>query len=148
MQNRAGFAIACLALAAIGARTPLADGPEKAPKAVLGKADRAALASRFETEVWPMMAHPDAPEKACLGCHGDDDANTSSLVFSGDPAADFNTLLSEGYFDLKNPSSILAKVAHEKARLRMPPEPLEPWSKTEVERLRRFVEAVDAARTR
>jgi hypothetical protein len=141
------FAFACLILGFLAALARVADGLAASPLVVMSDlpdADRVAFAARFEREIWPLMTQPADPQKGCLGCHGDDESNTSPFVLSGDPGKDFATLLADGYFDRGNPASILSKVAHKKPKYRMPPEPAEPWSKEEVGALRKFVAAMAA----
>jgi hypothetical protein len=114
----------------------------------LSSDDRLAFARRFALGIWPMMAEPDEPEKGCLPCHRDDQSNTSLLILSGSPNALFVTLLSDGYFDRSNPSSILARVAHKKDKYRMPPVPAHPWSSDEIRVLRSFVEDLNIRKIR
>jgi hypothetical protein len=112
----------------------------------LSDADRAAFADRFGRLIWPMMTAPSEPEKGCIACHRDDESNTSGLVLTGNSANVLSMLLSDGYFDRGNPSSILSRVAHKKPRYRMPPVPAKPWNQGEVETLRQFVEEMTARR--
>ena len=102
------------------------------------------LPARFAREIWPLMMEPDEAAKGCLACHRDDDNNTSPLIFPGDPKSDFETLLAGGYFDRGKPNSILSRVSSVKPGPWMPPEPLTRWSDKEVDRLRKFVAAVEA----
>jgi hypothetical protein len=150
MRSRAVMVFASLILVALAAGRPGSAGRWFVAEGglSLSEADCAAFSGRFAREVWPLLAEPAEAEKGCLACHGDDEANTSPLVFSGDPAGDFKTLLAEGYFDRANPVSILAKVAHKRPEKRMPPEPAQAWSPDEVDVLRSFVKALDARRSR
>src|ERR1700730_2270851 len=96
---------ACLILAP----TLVAGGlPKPVPTASgeLSDVDRVAFADRFGRLIWPMMTEPSEPEKGCIACHRDDESNTSGLVLTGNPAKVFSMLLSDGYFDRGNPSSI------------------------------------------
>lgn len=113
----------------------------------LNDADRARFAERFARTIWPMMAEPSLPEKACLACHREDQSNTSPLVLAGSADAVFARLLENGYFDRKNPAAILTRVAHRNDRYRMPPPPARSWSPAEVKTLRTFVDALNAKRT-
>jgi hypothetical protein len=135
----------------IVALTVVAGEPSKSGPSVpdrLSSDDRLAVARRFALRIWPMMAEPDEPEKGCLPCHRDDQSNTSPLILSGSPNALFATLLSDGYFDRSNPSSILARVAHKKDKYRMPPVPAVPWSGEEIGVLRSFIEELNDRRIR
>jgi hypothetical protein len=124
--------------------------PESVPVVTdrLTNDDRLAFARRFTLRIWPMMAEPDEPGKGCLPCHRDDQANTSPLILSGNPNALFGRLLSDGYFDRSNPSSILARVAQKKDKYRMPPVPAHPWSNAEIRILRTFIEDLNIKRVR
>lgn len=103
-------------------------------------------AERFVREVWPLMADPAEPGKGCLACHQDDANNTSQLVLSGGPELVFESLLTDGYFDLNDRDSLLGRIASKRPEGRMPPVPLPRWSDREVDRLRRFAADIEAAR--
>ena len=144
MRNVAGVLTfgAVLVAASLGSGTAQDPGPPRGgPSDRPEQGGRSALMARFEREIWPMMTSPEDAGKACLACHRDDETNTSPLVFSGDPSADYSMLADEGYFERGNPASLLARVGHKAPTRRMPPEPQPAWSRREVDRLRAFVEA-------
>lgn len=120
--------------------------PGEAPVGGLDEAVRSRLAGRFEREVWPLMIGPADARKGCAGCHHDDGSNVSDFVLPDDPLDAFDALLDDGYFDEGNPNAVLARVARKGPEKRMPPEPAPSWSAAEVGRLRKFVEALSAAR--
>lgn len=104
-----------------------------------GEADKAEklktqLLQQFTESVYPLLQR--GGEKSCVGCHKSE--KNSSLVLVGNAKDDFNLLLQNNYFDPQQPDSLLARVSHKKASVRMP-EDEKPWSPRDIQVLRAYV---------
>ena len=98
-----------------------------------------ALAERFEKEIWPLLTR-DRGGKSCVSCHNDE--NPSSLKFLPDAVSNFTMLLDKGFFDLDEPSSLVARVTAPDEDVRMPPKDVLPFDEQETSLLRSFTEGV------
>jgi hypothetical protein len=93
----------------------------------LDDADRAALRTRFEKDVWPLMSR---------GGKGGD------LRLRGMPGRDFDHMLKEGFFIPNDAGSILGRVVDKDKKRQMPPPPRAAWTEAEISVLREFVTEV------
>ena len=109
----------------------------------LGTEDLDALGQRFEAEIWPLLHRGDG-KTSCVGCHTP--KHSSELRFLMDARGSFRRLLDGGYLDPKEPDGLLARVAAEEKRRRMPPKKLPAWPLADIARLREFVKTVAAMR--
>ena len=106
----------------------------------LSAEDRAALAQRFQKEVWPLLER--GGKDGCVGCHNG--TKVTTLRFSGKPADDFAMLVGDGFMIKGDPGSILERITDKDPKRVMPPNKLPRWSPDEVKVLRAFVNEVDA----
>lgn len=102
----------------------------KSQPAVETPEETAALARRFQADVWPLLA------RNCTGCHGA--ANPSQLHIPGDADAAFKQMMTDGHLDPTSPTSLLARVTTPDAATHMPPKPMPAWTEDEIARLRKF----------
>jgi mono/diheme cytochrome c family protein len=108
----------------------------------LADADRQVLQERFAKEIWPALQR--GGKNSCLNCHGGGGKGAGGLRFKGDPAKDFPMLVKEGFLIPDDSGSILARVTSKDKKQQMPPPGRgDPWTKDDIERLRKFVADVD-----
>jgi hypothetical protein len=101
----------------------------------LTEADRKVFQERFVKEIWPLLER--GGKNGCVGCHTN---KGNSLKFTGKADKDFRMLVKDGFFIPGDSGSILSRVTSKAPRSRMPPPGKgEPWAKSEVEVLEKFV---------
>jgi hypothetical protein len=118
---------------ALGVGWLLADQP--VPAGQLSAADHKAFELRFQRDLWPLLSRNG--KDGCVGCHHRE--HKSGLQFFPDADTSFQVLLTEGFFEPANPSSLLARASAPKGDGRMPPGSRPGWTDAELQTLRRFV---------
>jgi len=129
-----------------GASSAWGENPASVPEAEAGKAKKAdkqksLFLQRFTQSIYPLLKR--GGEKSCVGCHKSEE--TSSLVLVGNAKDDFYLLLQSNYFNPHQPDSLLARVTHKKASVRMP-EDGKQWSQRDVQVLRSFISSLKGYR--
>jgi hypothetical protein len=102
----------------------------------LTDADRKVLQERFVKEIWSLMER--GGKNGCVGCHSGK-INTT-LKLTGNAEKDFRMLLKDGFFIPDDTGSMLTRIDSKTPRKKMPPPGKgDPWMKSEIEVLDRFV---------
>ncbi|MCA9126060.1 MAG: hypothetical protein KDB22_03205 [Planctomycetales bacterium] len=93
----------------------------------------AVIASKFEAELYQFIADQTS---GCVDCHGSE--ATSSLVLTGNATSDFRLLLDGGYLNPHGPDTLVARLASENPRRRMPKD-APAWPRQRIERFEAIV---------
>jgi hypothetical protein len=99
--------------------------------------DRKVMQERFAKELWPLLERGD--RNGCVGCHALPKTG-GHMKMTGKLDKDFPMLVKEGFFIPGDSGSMLAHITSKDRKKRMPPPGKgDPWTKDEVEVLRKFV---------
>ena len=102
----------------------------------LSDTDRKVLQERFVKEIWPLLER--GGKNSCVNCHNG--KINSALKMTGNAEKDFRMLVKDGFFIPDDTGSMLTRIDATNAKKKMPPPGKgEPWTKTEIERLDKFV---------
>ena len=141
-----GLTTAFAALLGVASFTSWASGGkgEKADKAApvtvagLTPADLDTFSTRFTKDVWPVMS------TQCAPCHAQ--KNPSQFTMGRDPKATFLQLLTEGFFDVDNHSSLAERVATTDKTIVMPPVTMGKLPRPDIATFTHFAEDLKARR--